>query len=436
MIIKNKKSLIGRDQLRQKLLSVVEAGYQSIILKNLLPAKIKRKGSLLIINNQALDLKKYLHIYLAGIGKCSSAAAGYLEKVLAKQLKAGLVIDVADNRLKKSGLVKVLKGDHPLPSEKNLQFTKQLLDFISKLDKKNDLLIFIVSGGGSSLFFAPEGIKVGDFIKLTNDLHHSGANIHELNIVRKHLSAVQGGKLAEKIFPQEILALYFSDVISETSNKNLETIASGPLYTDKHTSAEARQILIKYGLWQKYKDKIKFFSETLKDKKILRNVKQNLILTNEIGLLAMKEKASRFGFKPQILTDHYQGEANQAFLEIRKMAKKYPAKNLFLVGGEMTVRVKGKGKGGRNLQAVLASLKNLNSKEIFVSFASDGIDNTEYAGAIADSLAKTKIKDLKLALGDFLVTNNSFEFFKKTKDFLKTGSTGSNVADYLIYFRS
>ena len=267
------------------------------------------------------------------------------------------------------------------------------------------------------------------------DLLKSGASIQEFNCVRKHLSLVQGGKLAALIYPQKTLALYFSDVISETDNKNLITIASGPLYPDNQTNKDAEKVLKKYRLWSKYRNKIEYFSETVKNKSFFRNISQNLLLTNDTALSAMLKKAKVLGFKPRILSKIFSREANLAFQKIRQMAVKDKKHNLFIVGGEMTITVSGRGKGGRNQQATLKSLTQIKDNEVFVCSASDGIDNTEFAGAISDRLALAKVERLGLDAKKFLKNNDSFNFFRKTGDYIKTGRTGTNVADLILYFR-
>ena len=322
-----------------------------------------------------------------------------------------------------------------MPSRKNLRSATKILKLIKSLDPQKDLLIFVVSGGGSSLFFWPDGIKPKDFINLSLDLLKSGASIQEFNCVRKHLSLVQGGKLAALIYPQKTLALYFSDVISETDNKNLITIASGPLYPDNQTNKDAEKVLKKYRLWSKYRNKIEYFSETVKNKSFFRNISQNLLLTNDTALSAMLKKAKVLGFKPRILSKIFSREANLAFQKIRQMAVKDKKHNLFIVGGEMTITVRGRGKGGRNQQATLKSLTQIKDNEVFVCSASDGIDNTEFAGAISDRLALAKVERLGLDAKKFLKNNDSFNFFRKTGDYIKTGRTGTNVADLILYFR-
>ncbi len=417
---------------RKRILEVLESGFEAVNLQNVLKHKIKLLKGKLRVADRVFDLGKYNRIAVCGIGKCSFEAGKYLEKILGKRISGGMVLDVKLGKLKH---LESVKGSHPLPSEKNLRSATKMLKFIKSLEPQKDLLIFIVSGGGSSLFFWPDGIKPKNFIGLSLDLLKSGASIQEFNCVRKHLSLVQGGKLAALIYPQKTLALYFSDVISETDNKNLATIASGPLFPDSQTNKDAEKVLKKYRLWSKYKNKIGYFSETVKNKSFFRNVSQNLLLTNDAALSAMERKARALGFKPIILNRVFSEEANLVFQKIRQAAKKDRKHDLFIVGGEMTIEVRGRGKGGRNQQAVLKSLSQIRDDEVFVCAASDGVDNTVFAGAVSDRLTLVKVKKLGLDAEKFLKNNDSFNFFKRTGDYIKTGKTGTNIADLILYYR-
>lgn len=439
MIIKNKTRLVriqnGSREFaarRKRILEVLESGFEAVSLRNVLERKVRLSKGKLRVAGRVFGLGKYGRVAVCGIGKCSFEAGRYLDKILGKRIFGGMVLDIKSGKLER---LESLKGTHPLPSKKNLRSAAKMLRFIKSLAPRKDLLIFVVSGGGSSLFFWPDGIKAKDFIDLSLDLLKSGASIQEFNCVRKHLSLVQGGKLAALIYPQKTLALYFSDVISETDNKNLATIASGPLYPDNETNKDAEKVLKKYRLWSKYKNKIEYFSESVKNKSFFKNISQNLLLTNDTALSAMERKARASGFEPVILSRVFSEEANLVFQKIRQAAKKDRKHDLFIVGGEMTIKVRGRGKGGRNQQAVLKSLSRIRDDEVFVCAASDGVDNTVFAGAVSDRLTSVKAEKLGLDAEKFLKNNDSFNFFKKTGDYIKTGKTGTNVADLILYYR-
>lgn len=432
MIIKNYFQIATTPE-RKKLLKILETGYQAIQINRILKKEIKRKGNKLIVQNKTFNLEKFERIAIVGIGKCALETGKYLEKILGKRIWNGIVLDLKSEKLR---YIQSIKGDHPVPSKKNIAASYKILRLVDSLNPFTDLLIFIVSGGGSSLFCLPKGIKLKDMINLTSDLHKSGANIVELNCVRKHLSQVQGGNLAKRIFPLKTIALYFSDVPGD----NMRIIASGPLYPDNQTIKHAQNILQKYDLWNKYKDKIEHFSETIKQKRYFSNISHFLLLTNRTALTAMKEKAKQFKIPTKILSAAFQSYANQTYKKIKQLVinLSVPSNNtqsfLFLLGGETTVRVTGKGKGGRNQEAVLGALRYIKDNELFLSAASDGVDNTEYAGAIADKQTKQKAEAKGLDVNTYLENNNSFSFFKMTGDYIKTGPTGSNVADFILFF--
>jgi glycerate-2-kinase len=432
MIIKNLRSLAITFQ-RKRALAILEAGYQSINVQNALARQMKLRGNTLIIGTRRIDLTTVRRIGFVGIGKCANQAGIFIEHLLGKHLYGGMALDVQKHSFKK---ITSLVGTHPLPSEKNIRATRRVLGFIKTLDPKHDLLIAAISGGGSSVFFMPDGIGVRSFINLTNDLHKSGANIHELNCVRKHLSAVQGGKLARQIYPLRTVALYVSDVLSATNTQNLRTIASGSLYPDTQTNADARRTLRKYGLWNKYRKAISHFSETEKNKKYFATIVQALVLDNTTAVQAMARKAKLLGFKPAIVSTAFRSIANKAFQKFKKQSIRFKSCMVFLGAGETTVRVTGSGMGGRNQESVLAALKTIKPDELFIASASDGIDNTPIAGAIADSQTLRHTLARRLNPDEYLANNNSYRFFRKTKDCIKTGSTGSNVADLFVYLKN
>ncbi|MEW5805698.1 MAG: DUF4147 domain-containing protein [Patescibacteria group bacterium] len=427
-IIKN-KSLLAKTRQRKIALEIVEAGLAAIQTEAVLSQKVKLVGNQLRINGRQFNLNDYQKIGFLGIGKCAFKSARFFEKLLKAKLCGGVVIDISGGRLKK---IKSFIGSHPLPSAKNIVATKAAIRFVKSLDPEKDLLIMVISGGGSSLFFSPVGISLKDFQSLTLDLQKSKADIYKLNTVRKHLSLVKGGKLAKIIYPLKTIGLVFSDVIGD----DLSFIASGPLVLDKTTNEQAKKVLQQYGLWQRYKGKIAEFSETPKDKKYFKNIQNFLILNNQTALQAMANKAKQLGLKPKILTDKLSCLNFNAFQAIRTRAKKFKNHNLFLAGGETKVNIIGKGKGGRNLEAALAGLVQIKPNELFLAFASDGIDNTDFAGGVSDTLALLEAKKLGLKIKEYLKDNDSYNFFKQIGDYLKTGPTGSNVSDLMLYYKT
>jgi glycerate-2-kinase len=449
-IIKNFKDLATNKE-RKILLEIVKAGLKALdyqkVLKNL---------------DLSRELKKYQNIYLIGFGKGSAKAVDILRKKI--KFKEIYVIDVTGN---------YTRGTHPLPSEKNFKFTQKVVErFNSKLTQK-DLVIVIVCGGGSAMFTYPV-VGIEKFKEINQQLLKSGANIYEMNIVRKHLDLVKGGGLAKILYPAKVISLIFSDV----PGNDLSFIASGPTVKDKTTTNDALRIIKKY--------KIKGISrrdliETPKENRYFKNVENKLALSNLTALDAMKEKAKKFNLRAKILTNKLEGEVSQVAKYLLNKIKK-SREELILCGGETTVKVKGNGKGGRNQELVLWFLKhlkenakirendiqnnakinsqnnfalfgfnsgrylsNVNSRNnnhrssvlnfIIISINSDGWDNSEFAGALGDYLTLEKAKKLNSDLDTFLQNNDSFNFFKKTKDGIKTNRLPINVADLMIIKR-
>ena len=425
--IKNKKQL-AKTKLRKDVLEILEAGLNAIQLKPVLKNKIRVNKNYLIIDNNKFDLNSFEKIGIIGFGKGSLEIAKYLENTLKNRITGGVIIDLKKEKLK---YLKSYQGTHPLPSFKNQLASKKLITFAKSLNPSKDLLIAVVCGGGSSLFFDPL-IKPKDLVLITSDLLKSGADISQINIVRKHLSNIKGGKLAKMLYPLKTIVLVSSDVIGD----NLSTIASGPFYPDFSTTRDALKILKKYQLFEKYQNRLKL-KETIKDKKYFKNIKHFIILNNLVALKAMEIKAQKMNYKPVILTTKFNCEAKNSYQKIQKMIKgKVSEYNLFLLGGETFVKVQGFGKGGRNEEAVLGALRFIKDDELFISCASDGIDNTPFAGALADKITFKNALRLRLKIDDYLKNNDSYNFFKKTGDYLLTGFTNSNVSDIMIYYQN
>jgi glycerate 2-kinase len=395
------------------------------------------------------------NIYLIGFGKGSSKIADILRKKI--KFKEIYVIDVKG---------RYFKGTHPLPSRRNFLFTKKIIERFQGRLTKDDLVIVLVCGGGSAMLVHPK-ISLKKYIQVNQELLKSGSNIYEMNTIRKHLDLVKGGGLLKILYPAKVISFIFSDV----PGNDLSFIASGPTVKDKTKIADALKIIKKYKLKSVKKEDL---IETPKEEKYFKNVKNILALSNLTALKAMKEKAESLGFRAKILTDNLKGDVKDVakflFQEIKKSKEK-----ILIVGGETTVKAKGKGKGGRNQELVLWFLKLLYSdinrikipgfkpdisnklpgyqpdksgrhpgsksggypgnNFLIISLNSDGWDNTEFAGAIGDKMTLEKAEKLKLDIDKFLENNDSFHFFKKTKDGIITGRLPINVADLIILYR-
>ena len=437
-IISNFKKLAKND-LRKKALEIAEAGYEAIEIEKIVSRKIKLNNNILEITtidgskniNLKLNLNNYKRIFLVGVGKGSALASVSLVKILGKWLTKCVALDIKKPPLNSKFLIlnsEFLVGTHPLPSKKNIIATREIIKLAENL-KKDDLLITFICGGGSALLCGSEK-ELRYSQTVFKELTKAGANIFELNTVRKHFSEIKGGGLAKIAYPATVVSLIVSDICGN----NLSSVASGPTVYDKTINKDAEKILKKYGL----KPKKFHFHENPKEKKYFKKVKNILFVYNQDAIMAMMEKAKKLGFNAKIYSLVLQGEAKDALWPMIKMAKSQQA---ILAAGETTVNLEGrpKGKGGRNMEAVLGVISNFQfpiSKNLTaMSFTSDGRDNTEAAGAIGDFLTLKTVEKLGMNPRDFLKQNKSFDFFDKTGDLVYAKQSCFNVADLMIVLK-
>ena len=292
---------------------------------------------------------------------------------------------------------------------------------------EHDLVLAIISGGGSTLLCQPETHTPAEEAGLVKHLFNKGATIEELNIVRKHLSRARGGHLASAVYPATLVTLIFSDVPGD----DLQTIASGPTVFDATTREDAIRVLEKYKSPECTFHPDHLF-ETPKDRNVFHAVRNELVLTNKIALEAMADCARDLGYTPEVVDTHLQGEARVVVRSIVERLHGEKPRTVLLYGGETTVIISGPGKGGRNEECSAAALPLLHDDELFTSLASDGRDNTEYAGAIADQHTREQASLRGLDPNDFVYTNDTFSFFHTLQQGIETGYTGANVADLVL----
>ena len=419
-LIKNFDQLASTPQ-RKILLEIIESALISIQPKKIVQKNFSIINSTLKIQDKLVNLKDFQRIFLLGFGKGSASISKHIEKILGKFLTKGYVIDVEQEKFSN---INFTQGTHPLSSEANITFTKKAIEQFNNLTM-NDLIIVVIAGGGSALFENPYRISLEKLIEVNKDLLKSGANIYEMNVVRKHLSNVKGGGLAKLLYPATIISLISSDV----PGNDLSTIASGTTVKDETIKEDAFNILAKYDLWKKLNLSKEDFWETPKEDKYFENVSNILILSNKTALSAMKEKAKAFDYNALIYSEKLQGEAKGTG---RMLIEKTSSHTALLVGGETTVKVKSEGKGGRNQEVVLGALPYLTQETLIASFDSDGWDNSSFAGGIADYETINKAKKLNLNPQEFLENNNTFPFFEKVGDGIITGKLPSNVSDLMI----
>jgi glycerate 2-kinase len=422
-IIKNSE-MLAVTPARASMLAIAEAGYQAIQTPRVVRECMQRHDNLLVVQGRTYNLSEYEHVYVLGIGKCSLDSAPALSSILGEYLTEGVMIDVRSGASPAG--IRVLEGTHPYASAQNASHTKELLTLAEKAGP-HDLVLILISGGGSALLCQPETHTPLEEADVVRHLFKGGATISELNTVRKHLSKARGGNLAKAAYPAELAVLIFSDVPGD----DLATIASGPTLLDTTSVDDARQVLDTY-----HADRIGFSSshlfETPKDTHFFERVHNELVLTNKVALSAMAKQAEELGYSCLIRDTEFQGKARTIAGDIVAELHTARPRTVLLYGGESTVSISGPGKGGRNEELALAALPLLKDDELLISLASDGRDNTEYAGGIADTITRTEATEKNLKSEDYLDTNDSYSFFHTLQQGVVTGYTGANVADLVI----
>lgn len=423
-IILNKEDL-SDSNMRKDALEILEAGFSAINTEKILRKKISFKDGTLCINDNNYKCSLYERIFFIGIGKCAFDGAKIIEEMLGDSLTDGIVLDVKYGELKR---IKSFEGTHPYPSEINVSVTKKIIEMVSGVTER-DLVLVLISGGGSSLLCLPHGINYQTLIEVTRTLTKNGADIFELNTVRKHLSEIQGGQLAKICYPAEVVSLIFSDVLGD----DIGVVASGPTVMDNTTVDDASKILSKYGILGLCIPPDCSLRETPKEEKYFEKVRNVLVATNKDALLAMKEKALGLGYKVEIESRTLSGNAIEVGKNLAEI--ELEPKSCLLFGGETTVKIKGNGFGGRNQEVALSALSHIKDGYILISSSSDGWDNTEYAGALADSLLLAKTKQMGLNPQEYLDKNDSYNFYRIVGGQIITGRLGVNVSDLFILLR-
>ena len=422
--IKNYETL-ATTQERKLILDLIDTAINAIQPEEVISNHFTINNDTLYVQNKRFNLQDFQRIFLLGFGKGSGEISFLVEKVLGNRLTAGYVIDAKEQKFNKAEFI---LGTHPLPSKANLDFTQQVLDKLSGLEK-TDLVIIITCGGGSVMFEKPHSLNLEQLIDFNQALLHAGANIHDMNVMRKHVSKVKGGSLAAHLYPATVINLVFSDVPGD----DLSVIASGPLVKDNSTVGEAWDLFIKFKINEAIKLKERNFFETPKDDKYFSSVHNVLMDTNMTAMKKMQDLARERNVNVQIYSNSFQSDADSAG---KKLIDVTPDNTILLAGGETTVKVRGKGgEGGRNQELVLAALPYLGENITIAAFDSDGWDNSPIAGAIGDKQTLIKAREKNDDPQTFLRRHNSSPFFKAVGDAIITDRLSSNVSDLIIIYR-
>ncbi|AJM92208.1 glycerate kinase type-2 family protein [Nitrosopumilus piranensis] len=425
MIIQNFEELATTDK-KKECLEILEAGLsaanpENIIPKYVTPQKIK-------INGKTIDITKFSNIYSIAFGKAADSMTRALNAII--PIKSGIiVIPKGSKSIIKGKKFQIFNSRHPEPDKTSVKAAKEVMKFVQN-KRSDELIIFLVSGGGSSLLAMPNGITLDDKIFVTKLLLKSGATIQEFNCVRKHLSKIKGGKLVENMKCQGV-----SLIMSDVEGDDLSSIASGTTYMDGTTFSDALEILEKYKLKRKTPiEVLQVLEKGLENEKLetpkKSKIENQVTANNENCLKAMKVEAKKKGYKVQ--TMQVFGDIKEAVTKIRENISE-DQKTCLVFGGETTVKVLGKGMGGRNQELVLRILKNTQKfkKIVVASMGTDGIDgNSVFAGAITENI-KVDLNTMK----EFLKNSDSGRFFQKQKGSIITDFTHTNLMDIGVILR-
>lgn len=432
------------DKLRSDAVSIFEAGLEAVDPVNAVKTHLRRTDDKLELQGSIYDLSEYENVYVVGMGKAAASMAKAVEDILGDRLSAGIV-NVKYGHTAPLTKVKVNEAGHPVPDERGIKGTQEIIELL-KTTGKDDLVICLISGGGSALLpFPAEGLSLGDKQDLTKALLESGATIHEINALRKQSSQVKGGRLARLAYPSTLISLILSDVIGD----DLDVIASGPTVPDTHSFEDCRHILDKYGLKGKVPGRVVEYiekgcrgeaEETPKPTDpIFKRTRNAIVGSNILAVTAAREKASALGYNSLILSTFIHGETEEVAKVHTAIAREIissgnPVKKpaCIVSGGETTVTIEGKGEGGRNQEFVLAAAIDIDGLRdvVVLSGGTDGTDGpTDAAGAVADGTTIKRAQETGLNAYEYLCENNSYNFFKPLGDLLITGPTNTNVMD-------
>jgi len=434
---------VAISELRKKVLLFAEEGIKNVLPSQFMRRSIKMSDHTLIINNKSFSIKNK-RIFVIGAGKASAAMAEELEKIIGcDNITDGIVL--SNDLSACTQKIKIYPSDHPIPTSRSVDGAKKILEMKDKHDiSEQDLIISLISGGCSSLISYPvDGVSLQDKVKMTEALIRSGANTAEMTTLKKKISKIKGGKLAQYFKPARIISLVLSDNI----NNDLGVIASGPMTKDTTTFADALSIIQKFNIQADIPPTILSFLEQNKgqDKNeyIFNHVNEFIISDNASALWRIKDLATRDNIKI-VMQTRVQGEAKEVAEKFCEniFNQEINEATLFLFGGETTVTLsKSHGQGGRNQEFTLACLnylqgKRINNKWCIASISTDGIDYIkESSGGIVDNNSLEIAFQKKINLEDFLNRHDSYNLLKQINSNIYVGRpTGTNVCDLMMFY--
>jgi glycerate 2-kinase len=443
-------SKVSRDALRIFRAALAASGPAEAVLRH-----IRLANGTLIAGRRRYRLAKPLahvrgsatppfrNVYVIGAGKAGASMAQAVERLLGKWINGGL-LNVKYGHTARLRRIELNECGHPIPDENGVSGARRIAE-IARQAGANDLIVCLISGGASALLPLPAPpVTLEEKQETTRLLLKCGADIHELNCIRKHISLIKGGQLARLAHPATVLTLILSDVTGD----DLDTIGSGPTVPDRSTFAQARAILDRYGIArdvpQSVRERLSLESpETPKPgDTVFENVQNLIVGSNRLAVDAAAREAKSLGYRTIVLSTFIEGESREVAgvhaaiaKEIRATGRPVKPPACVISGGETTVTVGGEGLGGRNQEFALAAAQGIDGLEgvVILSAGTDGTDGpTDAAGAITDGTTIARANSKGVDAATFLSNNDSYHFFEGLGDLIKTGPTGTNVADVRI----
>jgi glycerate 2-kinase len=428
--------MVTTDSLRRAARAIFRAALEAADPVEAVNRHVRLSGGALVAGRRSYQIERLDRVWVVGAGKASAAMGRAVESLLGKRIAGGFInVKYGDTaRLRR---IETNPCGHPVPDEAGVRGAERIAE-IARGAGPRDLLVCLISGGASALMPRPAPpITLAEKQAVTGLLLASGADIHEINAVRKHISAIKGGQLARETGAR-VLALLLSDVIGD----DLDTIGSGPTAPDASTFAGARAVLEKHGVYGRVPAAVRQrieagirgeIPETPKaGDPVFRRVHNLVVGSNTLAVRAAAAKARELGFRPRVLSTAVEGETRDVAREFVAAARAVKPPACLISGGETTVTLRGKGRGGRNQEFALAAAIELAGAEgvLVLSGGTDGTDGpTDAAGAIADGRTVERAAALGRDARRFLEDNDSYHFFEPLGDLLKTGPTGTNVMD-------
>ncbi|MHB0856239.1 MAG: glycerate kinase type-2 family protein [Anaerolineae bacterium] len=434
---------------RRTIVAILQAALQAVDPSIAVRNTLQREAHLLRVGAETYDLGRYRHVHVVGAGKAGASMAQAVEEILGEQVHGGLV-----NVKYAHGLplerIEVNEAGHPIPDEAGVAGARRIAELVQSAGE-DDLVLCLLSGGGSALMTLPaDGITLADMKALTDALLRRGANIVEINTLRKHLERIKGGNLARLAYPAQVVSLILSDVVGNP----LDAIASGPTVADSTTFADAWEVLQRYDLVDQAPAAVVAhlrrgvagdIEDTPKAGDPALGRTQNVIIaSNDIAARAAEQAARQHGLNPLLLSTFVEGEAREVAKvfaaigrEVLASGRPIPRPGCVIAGGETTVTLRGGGKGGRNQEMALsAAIAIAGVQDVhIVCLATDGSDGpTDASGALADGGTLQRAAALGLDARRHLQENDAYPFFAALGDLLLTGPTHTNVNDLTFVF--